>query len=344
MGETQRVRGRIWLAVLAGTTAAVVMLFGRPVLAAKATFNPQAVSTADANEGIYKISDNVNLVLLDVSVKDPHRGYVTGLSKNSFQVSEDGHSRDITQFASVDTPVTIGLVVDNSGSMRFKRQEVILAGLAFAKESNPKDEFFVVNFNNSVVRGLPPKTLFTDNLQALRAALYYGHAVGQTALYDAIAYSLKHLEYSRQDKRTLIVVSDGGDNVSTTTLPELLSLIESSRATIYTVGLFDPEDRDLNPGVLRRIASISGGQFFEPATLEEVVPVFHKIAQDIRNCYTVGYVPDEITDKRTVRTVKVVARENGRKLAVRTRTTYTTIPFSELIAQQGVKPREQKQQ
>ncbi|MBV9296920.1 MAG: VWA domain-containing protein, partial [Acidobacteriaceae bacterium] len=330
MGETQKVRGRIWLAVLAGTTAAVVMLFGRPVLAAKATFNPQAVSTADANEGIYKISDNVNLVLLDVSVKDPHRGYVTGLSKNSFQVSEDGHSRDITQFASVDTPVTIGLVVDNSGSMRFKRQEVILAGLAFAKESNPKDEFFVVNFNNSVVRGLPPKTLFTDNLQALRAALYYGHAVGQTALYDAIAYSLKHLEYSRQDKRTLIVVSDGGDNVSTTTLPELLSLIESSRATIYTVGLFDPEDRDLNPGVLRRIASISGGQFFEPATLEGVVPVFHKIAQDIRNCYTVGYVPDEITDKRTVRTVKVVARENGRKLAVRTRTTYTTIPFSEL--------------
>ncbi len=284
--------------------------------------------------GVFTISDNVDLVLLDASVKDARGGYVTGLTKNNFRVFEDGHAREITQFASVDTPVTVGLVVDNSGSMRLKRPEVILAGLAFAKESNSKDEFFVVNFNNAVTRGLPAHMPFTDDLQTLRNALYYGQPEGQTALYDAVGYSLKHLEYSHRDKRTLIIVSDGGDNVSSTPFPELLKLIEASRATIYTVGLYDPEDHDLNPGVLRKMSALSGGEFFHP-TLENIVPVFNKISEDIRNCYTIGYVPDEIGDKRVVRSVKVVATGDSRKLVVRTRTVYTTTPLANLVAQQG---------
>ena len=294
-------------------------------------------ATPVAPPGVFTISDNVNLVLLDVSVKDRRGGFVTGLKKDNFHVFEDGHARDITQFANVDTPVTIGLVVDNSGSMRLKRQEVIAAGLAFAKQSNPKDQFFVVNFNNSVVRGLPPKMLFTDDLQQLRAALYYGAPVGQTALYDAIGYALKHLEYSHLEKRTLIVVSDGGDNASRASFPDLMKLIEASRATVYTVGLYDPEDHDLNPGVLRKVAMVSGGQFFEPQTLEEVTPVFQKISDYIRNCYTIGYIPDDLTDRRVVRNVKVTATEADRKLVVRTRTSYITTPLSELTADQSRK-------
>lgn len=321
MGRKDSNPRRIWLAMLA-----LFCLLGFVVAAQKG-----ANQTAPS---VFTISDNVDLVLLEVSVKDPRGGYVTGLTQKNFEVFEDGHRRDITQFASVDTPVTVGLVVDNSGSMGPKRPEVILAGLAFAKESNPQDEFFVVNFNNSVVRGLPRGMLFTDNLQKLRAALYYGRPVGQTALYDAIAYSLKHLEYSHRDKRTLIVVSDGGDNVSTTTFPELLKLVESSRATIYTVGLYDPSDHDLNPGVLRKLASVSGGEFFEPETLDQVIPVFNKISKDIRNSYTMGYVPDETNDKKTVRSVKVIATENGRKLNVHTRTTYINTPLSQLTAEQ----------
>lgn len=295
---------------------------------------PHTGSAPTADQGIYTIHDNVNLVLLDVSVKDPRGGYVTGLQRRNFQVYEDGQPRDITHFESVDTPVTIGLVVDNSGSMRTKRPDVVLAGLAFAKQSNPKDEFFVVNFNNSVVRGLPPRMLFTDDLQTLRAALYYGQPAGQTALYDAVAYALRHLEYSHLEKRTLIVVSDGGDNVSNTGFPQLLKLIEASRASIYTVGLYDPDDHDLNPGVLRKMASLSGGEFFEPGKLADVLPVFDKISKDIRNCYTVGYVPDELNDKRTIRNIKVTAAEDKRKLLVRTRTTYITTPFADLVAAQ----------
>lgn len=329
------------------------ILFGTLLIALAAAFlaetraaGPRSVPATErtaqvspSSPGVFTIQDNVNLVLLDVSVKDSRGGYVTGLKRNNFQVYEDGHKRDITQFASVDTPVTVGLVVDNSGSMRFKRPEVVTAGLAFAKQSNPQDEFFVINFNDSVVRGLPPQTLFTDNLQALRAALYYGQPAGQTALYDAVGYALKHLEYGHRDKRTLIIVSDGGDNVSKTSFAALLKLIEASRATVYTVGLYDAEDQDLNPGVLRKMASISGGEFFEPEKLSDVLPVFDKISKDIRNCYTVGYVPDQINDKRVVRSVKVTAAENDRKLLVRTRTSYSTASLSELAAEQELKAR-----
>jgi len=277
----------------------------------------------------YTISDNVDLVLLDVSVKDPHGGFVTGLQKSNFQVFEDGYPREIAHFASVDTPVTVGLVVDDSGSMRGKRPEVVMAGLAFAKSSNPKDEFFVINFNNSVVPGLPPQLPFTDDLQILRAALYYGQPVGQTALYDAIAYSLRHLNLGHRDKRTLIVVSDGDDNVSDLSLSELMHLVVASRATIYTVGLFDPVNRDLNPGVLRKLANVSGGEYFEPKTLDQMIPTLEKISKDIRNRYTVGYTPDEKNDRHTVRSIKVTAERQGRKLLIKTRTAYSIRPRSE---------------
>ncbi len=276
----------------------------------------------------FTISDNVDLVLLDVSIKDARGGYAADLKRDDFQVFDNGHKRVITHFSSVDTPVTIGLIVDNSGSMRPKRSEVVSSGLAFIRESNPQDEFFVLNFNNTVVPGLPGRILFTDNLQLLRAALYYGEPVGQTALYDAVAYGLKHLELSRRDKRTLVVVSDGGDNVSKTRLPDLLRLLEGSRATVYTIGLYDPEDRNAHLGVLKKLSKLSGGKFFQPASLADIPPVFDGIARDIRNCYTLGYAPDDTKPNRNIHTVKVIARENGRKLEVRTRTTYSVAPSS----------------
>jgi VWFA-related protein len=173
------------------------------------------------------------------------------------------------------------------------------------------------------VRGLPPNVPFTDDLQILRAGLYYGEPVGQTALYDAIAYGLKHLDRGHRDKRTLIVVSDGGDNVSHLSLSQLMMLVVASRATIYTVGLFDQNDQELNPGVLHKLANVSGGEYFQPGSPNEMIPVFEKISKDIRNRYTVGYIPDEIGDGRAVRSVKVSAQEDGRKLSVRTRTSYS---------------------
>jgi VWFA-related protein len=278
--------------------------------------------TPPAIRGGFTISDNVDLVLLDVSVKDRHSGYVADLQKSNFRILEDGKERPITQFGNVDTPVTVGLVVDNSGSMRSKRSEILQAGLAFAHESNSKDEFFVVNFNNSVISGLPPQLPFTDNLQILHQALYYGSPSGQTALYDAIAYSLRHLELAHQEQRTLIVVSDGGDNISKTALPDLLNQIESSRATIYTIGLVDPENKDLKPGVLKKMAAISGGSYFQPRELADVRSVFSQISQDIRHRYTIGFTPSEGKGDGEIRSVKVTAERSGQRLICKTRSTF----------------------
>jgi VWFA-related protein len=274
----------------------------------------------------FTFSANVDLVLLDASVKDPHGGYILGLHKDNFRVTDEGKPQTITQFASVDSPVTVGLVVDNSGSMRSKRDEVLQAGLAFAKESNVKDEFFVVNFNNTVIAGLPPGTPFTDNLPMLQRALYYGRVAGQTALYDAISYSLRHLELGHREQRTLIVVSDGGDNVSKISRTGLLDQIATSRATIYTIGLADPENRDLNPAVLRKFAALSGGEYFQPRRLVDVLPIFQQISKDIRSRYTIGFIPQmnggRAGEKGALRSVKVSAYRNGQRFTVRARTTY----------------------
>ena len=267
-------------------------------------------------------SDNVNLVLLDVLVKDPHAGYVPGLGKDNFRVLEDGRSRAITQFGAVDSPVTVGLVLDNSGSMRSKRDEVLQAGLAFARESNSKDEFFVVNFNDWVVAGLPPRMPFTNSLSVLQHALFYGKPFGQTALYDAVSFGLHHLEFGHRDQRALIVVSDGGDNASKVSRAGILDQIESSQATIYTIGLTDPENNDLNPAVLRKFAAISGGTYFQPRTLDDVLPIFEEISKDIRSRYTIGFAPGEATPGHELRSIKVSAGRDGHRFSVKTRTSY----------------------
>jgi len=267
-------------------------------------------------------SDKVNLVLLDVLVKEPHAGYVLGLGKDNFHISENGKPRAITQFGGVDAPVTVGLVLDNSGSMRSKRDLVLQAGLAFAKASNNRDEFFVVNFNNWVIPGLPAQTPFTDSLSVLQHALYYGRPFGQTALYDAVSFSLHHLESGHRDLRTLIVVSDGGDNVSKISRADLLDQIESSQATIYTIGLTDPDNSDLNPAVLRKFAAISGGTYFQPRKLDDVLPIFEEISKDIRSRYTLGFTPGELSNEHALRSIKVSATRNGQRFSVKARTSY----------------------
>ena len=318
------------------------VLLGLAIAAISPASPPISSAEQRSAHETYTISDNVDLVLLDASVKHPHGGYVTGLSRSRFKVYEDGHPRTITHFASVDAPVTVGLVVDESGSMRLKRRDVAMAGLAFAKQSNRQDEFFVVNFSDRAYYGLPAGMNFTDNMGVLRSALFLGEPAGRTALYDALAFALKHLERSHHEIRTLVLVSDGGDNSSSTRFPELVDMIQASRATIYSVGLLDPGDGDINPRMLKKLASITGGEFFAPAGLDEILPVFEKISKDIRSRYTIGFTPDEEHDRRIVRKVKLVAQdEHGRRLQVRTRGTYRVTPLNELAARQSGRDRQQ---
>jgi VWFA-related protein len=219
--------------------------------------------------------------------------------------------------------VTVGLVVDNSGSMKPKRHDVIAAALAFAHSSNPQDQMFVVNFNEKASFGLPGNIAFTDQVAQLQLALSRVAADGETALYDAIAVALEHLKKGNRDKKVLIVVSDGGDNASKHTLAEIMALVRQPGVIIYTIGIFDDQDADRNPGVLKRLANDTGGEAFLPESLKDVAPACDQIARDIRNQYTIAYVPTNRKRDGSYRRVQVKASAPGRgRLSVRTRAGY----------------------
>jgi len=277
----------------------------------------------------YTIRTTSRLVLLDVSVKDPAGGLVSGLTQQNFQVYENGKPQQITDFAHADIPVTVGLVVDESGSMRPKQPDVITAAIAFIHASNPMDEIFVINFNEKARRGLPEMIPFSDDVEQLRAALWQGKPEGRTAVYDALEMALHHLDFGRRDKKTLVLISDGGDNISAHKLPDVMHDVLNSLATIYTIGIFDEDDPDANPGVLNQIARLSGGNAYFPKNLKEITPICREIAKDIRTRYTIGYVPAE-ENRVSERHIKVLARSpNGQKLVVRTRTSYLFSPDPE---------------
>lgn len=281
---------------------------------------PNTIAKA-TEQGNFTIQTTSRLVLLDVSVKDSAGGFVSGLTKDDFKVFENGKPQEISQFSNADIPVTAGIVVDESGSMRPKRAQVITAALVFIQASNPMDEIFVVNFNEKPRRGLPDQILFSDNIKELRAALWQGDPEGRTALYDAIETSLHQLEFGRQAKKTLVLISDGGDNHSTHTQQEVTRDVLSSLATIYTVGVYDEDDPEKNESVLKNLAHVSGGVFYHPTSLDNIVPICRQIAKDIRTRYTIGYIPS--TGGKAVRHIKVVATAAGhQKLIVRTRTSY----------------------
>jgi Ca-activated chloride channel family protein len=263
------------------------------------------------------------LVLLDVSVKNPAGGFVSGLSKENFSVFENGRPQSILTFDHGDLPVTVGILVDESRSMGPKRAAVLTAALTFIGESNPKDEIFVLNFNDDVQSGLLSPMLFSDDIQELRAALFRGVSDGRTVLNDAVVAGLAQLELGTRDKKALVLISDGGDTASVHTRRQIIDRVERSAATIYTIGLFDAEDPDSDPGILRQLAGISGGEAYFPPTPDDTVPACRRIARDIRARYTLGYVPAEGKPASNVRNIRVVASAPAHaKLIARTRSSY----------------------
>ncbi len=273
--------------------------------------------------GNYRISVNVDLVVLNATVRHPKGGFASDLREQDFEVYEDGVRQSLRLFLHEDVPVTVGLVVDHSGSTRTKLAEVVAAARTFVRASNPDDQMFVVNFNENVTLGLPAAIPFTNRAEELERAILKTPATGMTALYDAIARALDQLKAGSRDKKVLIVISDGGDNASGLNLAHVLKKAEQSSAMIYTIGIFDGDDPDRNPGVLRRLARETGGEAFFPAKLSEVLPVCERIARDIRNQYTLGYVSASTPRPGAYRSIRVAARPEGKgKLLVRTRAGY----------------------
>ena len=268
-------------------------------------------------------SSESQVVVLHVAVRD-RKGYVSGLEQKAFRVLENKQPQTVSFFSSQDTPVTVGLIIDSSGSMAANRDRVIAAAVAFAQNSNPNDDIFALAFNENVRAALPDDTPFTRDVPTLRAALYRTiGGKGQSAVYNAIDAGLKYLERGKYERKVLVLVSDGGDNASAMTRAQILAKAQASNALIYTVGVIDPLETEADPKFLRQLSAASGGESFEPHSVTEVTRVLQQVAHDIRNMYTVGYVPAIASHKEELRSVSVeVTLPGGGKAKVRTRRAY----------------------
>lgn len=262
-------------------------------------------------EGQFTIGVDVDLVVFNVTVTDGKGRQVSGLKMGDFQIREENRLQNIKLFNAEDVPASVGLIVDNSGSMRNKRTDVVNAALAFAGAGNSEDEIFVVNFNEQAYFGLPPAIRFTNDLAQIRSALLRTAPAGLTALYDALAAGIDHLRTGTRDRKALVVLSDGGDNASRRRLDDVLHIAQQSSATIYTIGIYDAADPDRNPGVLRRIAESSGGRAYFPDSLKDLEQVWREIAGGIRSQYTMGYHSSNPNRDGKFRKVKISARRNG---------------------------------
>jgi Ca-activated chloride channel homolog len=291
-------------------------------LAAVSTQERGSVQSPGASTPVF--SSRAELVVAHVTVKDRQGAYVRALPEEAFRIFEDGTPQRIEFFTGEDAPVTVGFLVDSSGSMREGRQRVVAAATAFAEASNSQDELFALAFNEHVRAALPPSAPFTSDATVFRAALAGAMgAQGRTAMYDAISNGLSYIAMGHHPRRVLVVVGDGGDNASTTTFDQVLKQAQASNAAIYTVGIIDPLERDANPRLLKRLALATGGESFFPSDMNDVDEVFQRIADDIRHSYTLGYVSSNPARDGRFRRIRIVATDPARRsLRVRTRDGY----------------------
>jgi len=262
-------------------------------------------------------------VVLHATVFAGKSDVVANLPREAFTVFEDGVAQDIEFFASQEVPVAAGLIIDNSSSM-VPRQDMVRAGVtSFAEASRQSDELFTILFNEHVRFGLPTGVAFTPSPAQVLSTLVTRGPAGMTAMHDAVIEGLSHLTKAQNQKRALVVLSDGDDNASEQSESNMLYRTSQSNAVVYTIWTGNLSADHGNPKLLRRLAERSGGVAFAPRNDNEVVKAFAEIAGNLRRGYTIGYASKNGANDGTYRKVSVVARMPGRKLTVRCRDGYT---------------------
>jgi Ca-activated chloride channel homolog len=292
---------------------------------APATPLPQAQQQQEnapsEDTSIFVFKKDVEEVVVHATVVDDKNHMVMNLPKTAFAVFENGHPQTVISFRQEDIPVSMCIVIDNSGSMREKRDQVNKAALNLVRASNPQDEVCVVNFNDEYYLDQP----FTNKITLLKEALEKVEARGGTALYDAmVATSNEMKAHGRLQKKVLFVVTDGEDNASRESLEETVrNLQQENGPTVYAIGLLGEERARRARRALETVAQATGGIAFFPKNTGEVDEISRTVAHDIRSQYTIGYKPTTPKSAGGYRTIKVEAHANGyRKLVVRTRSGY----------------------
>jgi VWFA-related protein len=284
------------------------------------TQEPTSINPITEDNSRFVFKKQVQEVFLHATVVDDTGRMVTNLTRNDFQIFQNGQPETITSFQREDVPVAIGIVIDNSGSMRDKRTRVNEAVMNLIKASNQQDEVFVVNFGQTPYLDQD----FTSDAHLLEAALHQTSSRGSTALYDAVIASSVHLRNNpRLNKKVLIVITDGQDNMSRETLQDAMRKLQSNKgATVYAIGLTDEGMTRSGRQALQELAQSTGGMAYFPASLDDVNEISRTVAHDIRSQYTIAYNPGPNIGKG-YQTIRVEAHgPNRAHLTVRTRSGY----------------------
>jgi len=287
---------------------------------------PQGKAETADEDAVF--SSETRLVPLNVTVADKSGHLVTNLPQSAFQVFENGAPQQIKLFKREDVPVSMALIIDNSGSMREKRAGVESATLALVKDSNAMDEVIVVNFNDEAYLDTcqgGATNCFTSDIKVMEQALTKIDSRGGTAMRDAIKLSVGELKAkAKRDKKVILVVTDGNDNASTTGLESLVREAQQDDVLVYAIGLLTDEDKREAKKAKRALdllAESTGGMVFYPKDVSEVDRIAHQVAHDIRNQYTIAYTPSNVALDGTYRQIKVTVKAAGNPVA-RTRSGY----------------------
>jgi len=293
----------------------------------------QAPPPAQDDTPLYRL--DARLVLLHASVVDKNGRLITNIPQSAFKIFEDGVEQPLRLFRREDVPVSMGIIVDNSGSMNSKRTRVAAAALELVKQSNPEDEVFIVNFNDDTHFDQP----LTNDLKKLQSALARMEARGGTAMRDALSKSIDYVKKNgKKDKKVLVVVTDGNDNSSDISLENLLRQAHSSDVLIYAIGLLNEEEaRDARSAkrALKSLTDASGGEDYYPKSISDIQEITPRVAHEIRNQYILGYTSSNQALDGTFRQVKVTVTGFGRP-TVRTRNGYYATPTAQLNAPAAV--------
>jgi Ca-activated chloride channel family protein len=253
---------------------------------------------------------DVNLALVHVTVTDPYNRLVTGLEPDNFRIFEDNVEQEVVNFSSEDVPISIGIILDHSGSMTNKLGKAKEAAFQFLKTANPEDEFFLVGFNEHSELLSP----FTENVEDLQSRMLSAAAKGRTALLDAIYQGLSEMRRARNGKRALLIISDGGDNSSRYNEKDIKRLVREADTQLYSIGIFDPLDRTgtpeerYGPSLLNEMTELTGGRAFTVENLNNLPDIAGKIGMELRNQYILGYHPSNKAHDARWRKIKVRLR------------------------------------
>ena len=268
---------------------------------------------------------DTRLVVLHASIADKHGKLITNLKQNEVKVFENGQLQQVKLFKREDVPVSLGIIIDDSASMQTKRARVEAAALSLVRESNPQDEVFIVNFNDEWFLDVP----FTSDIRKMEQGIAKIDSRGGTAMRDAISASLDYMrEKAKKDKKVLLIITDGNDNASNTSLEKIVSRCNQSETLVYAIGLFTEEEKHEGSKArraLNELTSTTGGLAFYPKDVSEVQALASEIAQDIRNQYTITYSPSIQEEDGSYRQIKVVVDAPGKPI-VRTRSGYYARP------------------